>query len=982
MLKLKYLFIFFLLSGKGLLVAQSLEFEKFTTKSGLPSNKVYNIYQDHEGYLWIFAQYGVVKYNGSTFTPALKNLPFEELFVYSFYENKDGRKWVANSNAKIYEIINDSAYVVKGTEKISEELKASVSEITQLYVDDSLNIYAITKYRSYKFIKKEHYRPVNLSGLPLNKVLGYMVICKNNVLLPVCSDQLKKEFPNGFFHKTKKLRVVFKSDTGTVEHQLNCSAPIGPKFFKRYGNDIYLCFYDRIIKIDASQTVKETPIGSVITNFNRDHNGHLWVACLNNGLYELNEEDSVINHYFAGKTVNDVLIDAQNNLWLSTSGYGLYHCRNLNLLGYNEWEPLGTALSFIRQIGDELFVANRNGDLFTIDKNQTRLVKKSDDLRNEPMDIIKTGSLFLISSRFKVEYFDPKRGVVKTLAPEKDFYVAYKYVKLSNGSVLAIGKKNIVVLSGEKIIQRIDFNRKVFDGVERNGKVLISTESGVYELVNDQLIRPDYLKPTENIYISRIIKDKNNNYWFCTRGNGLVKLLPGNTFLYYNTSTGLPGNIINDVYFSENGIILSTNKGAFYTESASLVNWADLYPEEVLEAYYFNNKFYLSSQNGLVIINDKRPKHVQPLLYFHLVSVNVNSKQVNREALNHLHYNENNLEFTFDIILFNEDHKALTYKLTGGHLNYSTNTIDNKISLLNLAPDTYTLTVVPDTRIKSDAEITLVFKIQPAFWQTTWFLVLSSLLFIGVVIITGLVVVRRKRDKERKKNEVDKLILEYKLIALKAQINPHFMSNCLTAIQHMIVSNKVYDANLYIAKFSFLVRQVLNFSSRGLVKLSEELEITKLNMELELLRFENKFEFTINLGDSVDVNELLVPPLILQPIVENAIWHGLLPLKNIRTGKLHICVFIEHNMLCITVEDNGAGRRNGKEVIHNSKTSRGIQITRQRILNLNNLYGVQGGDLLYEDFTDEYGNSHGTLVKLVLPILNSFEYEKNKSDSY
>ena len=103
--------------------AQNLRFENFTTKDGLLSDEVYNIHQDRKGYIWLFTNYGAMKYNGKAFEMVLKNLPFNESFIYSYYENEKGHKWVANSNAKIYEIINDSAYIVKGTESISEELK-------------------------------------------------------------------------------------------------------------------------------------------------------------------------------------------------------------------------------------------------------------------------------------------------------------------------------------------------------------------------------------------------------------------------------------------------------------------------------------------------------------------------------------------------------------------------------------------------------------------------------------------------------------------------------------------------------------------------------------------------------------------------------------------------------------------------------------------------------------------------------------------
>jgi LytS/YehU family sensor histidine kinase len=154
-----------------------------------------------------------------------------------------------------------------------------------------------------------------------------------------------------------------------------------------------------------------------------------------------------------------------------------------------------------------------------------------------------------------------------------------------------------------------------------------------------------------------------------------------------------------------------------------------------------------------------------------------------------------------------------------------------------------------------------------------------------------------------------------------------------------------------------------------MVSLKEELEITELNVELEQLRFENKFDFEMVWDDSVDVKNMLVPPLIIQPIIENAIWHGLLPLNKIKKGILLIEIILLDDVLVIVIEDNGIGRTKKKESIGNLRESKGIQIIKQRIQNMNNLYNTTKGDLIFEDLVDGLYNSIGTRVKIILPIL-------------
>ncbi|MBL7936257.1 MAG: histidine kinase [Bacteroidia bacterium] len=227
------------------------------------------------------------------------------------------------------------------------------------------------------------------------------------------------------------------------------------------------------------------------------------------------------------------------------------------------------------------------------------------------------------------------------------------------------------------------------------------------------------------------------------------------------------------------------------------------------------------------------------------------------------------------------------------------------------------------------------------------------------------------KNKELKKNEAKKIIAEYKLVALKAQINPHFMSNCIAAIQYLILKNKVDEANEYLAKFSFLVRQVLNFSAKSFVTLKEELEIIDLYVKLEKLRFE-KIKFQLEIESAINVDTMFIPPLLLQPIIENAIWHGLLPLENTKVAVLKLIIRLKEDILEIIIEDNGVGRKFIKESISNSNESKGIAITKQRIENLKYIIDHNVVSLVYEDLIDDKNNPIGTRVNISLPTnLNS-----------
>ena len=943
--------------------SQTLRFNKYTSSDGLLSDEVYNLHQDKNGYIWAFTNYGTLKYNGSEFKQVLKNLPFNESFIYSIYENEQGKKWVANSNAKIYEIINDSAFCVKGTEETSDLLRKTVSEIMQLHVDDSLNIYAITKHHCYKFkYSKNGYQSHKLSTGEKDSI-AYRIYEKNNKLLRVLNYY---DNDSTFCGGRENLKVLLYEKSRTSYLVLDCEVS-QPRFFKRFGNDIYFSNHNKIGKINGGKIVSVIPFNAIVMNFVKDKNHHLWVACYNNGLFELNENDSVINHYFEETTINDVLIDSQNGLWVSSTGAGLFHCTNLNDLYFTESLALGKPINYIKIIGDELYVANSIGDVFCIKNNQKQLIRKHLK-EDEPFDLLKIKSNYLFANRFSVEQsglFTSQTGYDL----QRPSY-AIKLIAHKTDSIFFLQRKNLFLFTKGVFKRVISFNYKAYSFEIRNGKALLAMENGIWQVSNDSLFQPHYLKETKNSIFKSIVKDALNNYWFCSTGNGVFKLNSNNELSHFDISNGLPGNIINNISFSNAGILLSTSTGLYFTSMMGSGNysfpWKCIYSGSVQNALFFEDKIYLSTQNGLVIL-DKKKIYDSENIYFNLSGIKVNSQETNPDELKNLSHDKNNLEFMFDLISFNRDKYNLKYYLNGefsdsGSVNFNT------ISFQKLSPGNYTLMVYPNLVKGEKLKVKITFSIIPAFWQTTTFLVLIFICFILICTYVVYAIFKYLKKKETKKTTAERLILEYKLIALKAQINPHFMSNCLTAIQHLIINNKVDQATDYIAKFGLLVRQILNFSTRSLVTLQEELEIARLNIELEQLRFEKKFLFEIKIDPNIALKNIFIPALILNPIIENAIWHGLLPLKNKRDGKLLIEVKVESSVLILVIEDNGVGRKQAQENLSNSRESKGIALTEQRLNNINYMFDITTSQLVYTDLENESKDALGTRVIISLPL--------------
>ena len=253
------------------------------------------------------------------------------------------------------------------------------------------------------------------------------------------------------------------------------------------------------------------------------------------------------------------------------------------------------------------------------------------------------------------------------------------------------------------------------------------------------------------------------------------------------------------------------------------------------------------------------------------------------------------------------------------------------------------------------------------------FLLLSIFVFRSLSL-------KRKNEKLRMQQhlEVQQLASEKKQVelemqALRAQMNPHFIFNCLSSINRFILKNESKIASNYLTRFSRLIRMVLNNSQKPLISLDDELEMLELYLEMERLRFKNSFDYAITFLNAIDSDNVFIPPLLLQPFCENAIWHGLM--HKTGQGRLDIELSMQDNILNCIITDNGVGREKAEEM--NSKTaekekSMGLKITTERLALLNREKGLH---TFYEieDAKDADGSTAGTKVILKISFKESVE---------
>src|SRR5258708_4590154 len=227
----------------------------------------------------------------------------------------------------------------------------------------------------------------------------------------------------------------------------------------------------------------------------------------------------------------------------------------------------------------------------------------------------------------------------------------------------------------------------------------------------------------------------------------------------------------------------------------------------------------------------------------------------------------------------------------------------------------------------------------------------------------------QRLEGERAKAALLQRAKELEVQALRSQMNPHFIFNCLNAINFFILSHETEAASDYLTKFSRLMRMIMNHSRHSLITLAEELEVLQLYLDMERLRFKDAFDYHIVLEDELDTGDISIPPLLLQPFVENAIWHGLMH-KQERGGLLSITIRVEDDVLTCMIRDNGIGRKRAASLKSKSAEkhkSMRLQITAERMALLTGA-SEQSHFFKIEDLYDRERNATGTLVVLTITI--------------
>ena len=461
-----------------------------------------------------------------------------------------------------------------------------------------------------------------------------------------------------------------------------------------------------------------------------------------------------------------------------------------------------------------------------------------------------------------------------------------------------------------------------------------------------------------------ITQDKMGHYWISTLNNGLYELyfekdkeiLKNYTI---NSGIGLPSDYILNIKpdIKDSTLWISTNQRllkfdpiakrvlSIFKKQNGLEDDPVSYPFTITSANQLVQSFY--GMLDIIDLNTYQFNTNKPSISFNAVKV------LNEDYLHQIDWqnplltladNENFIQFEFAALLYNNSNQTqYAYYLEGLENNWIYTDNKNTVSYSGLKPGTYIFKV---KAANNDGvwgnEATLKIIITPPFYQRWWFIGLC--LFVVGTTVYGW---NRYRISQVKKEEKLKATFQQQIAitemkALRAQMNPHFIFNSLNGIQKYILKNDQFAASQYLTKFSRLIRLILDHSNQNTILLSSELDLLKLYIEMESMRFDERFDYTITIDKNINAETVAIPSMLIQPYIENAIWHGLLHKEE--KGMLTVSFSLdEKNDLKVMIEDNGVGRQKAAELKSKQvlkKKSFCIQITEYRISIINRTMNI------------------------------------------
>lgn len=892
--------------------------------SSLSSNEVRAIYEDRQGVLWVGtgSVYGLAQSD-----PSMGGLNrFDKKtgkFTRYKHDPNNPSSLIDNKVRAIYEDSKGNFWVGTAGDGL-HSMNRETGEFTHYFYDPK--------------------QPEKLSRPPINRSEPYdhITFIREDVTGALWIGTAESGI-NYFDNRTQRVThfELEKDTAGAYRDRTSWWAYIsrdGVLWISSLHNSLY-----RVNPVQARLPFYSIPSPGVTAIF-EEPNGTLWLGTRRDGLFEQHTDGGQSKYFhdpnnprsIGTNDISSITADEEGTVWVGTFGRGLskLNKKDKSFTHYRHDPDNEKSISndvplcIYNDPGKDLWIGTFRG--------LNRMNKKTGECQRYlffPKDTLEYGS-DLITSVLKdrngkwwagcwmkggAQQFDPESGKFKTY--------------MDGASIVTLHE-------------------------DRRGKLWAATSDGLYGYDNklDSFTRfEDPIFLTETFEVRDIIEDNLGNLWVGTT-NGIMRIdMERNETTLFGKNYGIIGEEL--IYLAATngprGKLYFGYEGGYFAFLPGELRFGIKPPQLTITAFRISNQLILPDGGGplkapLSETIEIRLSHDQDIFSFEFVGIDYSNPAGNHHLFMLENYDDN-------------------WNLAGS---------ERKATYFNVPPGKYVfrVKVVNSYGIWTEKSITVI--ISPPWWTTWWFRIAAILAIAGIFFLIIRWRIRHKfrlqiqqSEKDRQLAELRQKTGELEMQALRAQMNPHFVFNSLNAINRFILQKEKAQASEYLTKFSRLVRMILQNSQSALIPLESELDSLKLYLELEALRFENRFEYTISVESDIDVDMIKVPPLIIQPYAENAIWHGLMHKEE--KGHLNIDIKQLKEQLHIKITDDGIGRKQSATMTSKSATkhkSMGLKITADRIAMLQRSANKESS-VIITDLEHPDGSAAGTAVLIKIPVI-------------
>lgn len=953
--------------------------------------------EDSRGFLWFATDQGICRFNGYEFVRPVDTSAMANTAAFQIVEDAQGRIWYMHLDATLSIIENDTVrswpynHLPKSLRENRPALRFTVAKDETVWMPFlHIGFLVVNPDGAQRVIPA-----LDQSAYLFTEVDGQII----------CSGKMVKD------NLVEELSILRSGQTGQV-FRWQDEKPISlgrfpVDFLQKYAGaefgawrlkngDIICCFLqtfyllrgNRLVwygqkNMVANQILEDSDGAILLASHVGEHQGLLRFPSLEHFLR--NEFDNIL----PGRSVDFALRDHEGGWWATTTDAGVFYCKNpaLDILDASSGLPSNNVTRLTTDGVQTVYAGLRPLSICAIDQPSGRITPMS--------NLVSSGNLEVTMLRFDTLtqrlWCGPQLSFL-----EKDHWTSLEFsgVGSTPSNALAIKKINpdpsgakwwassysgfsSIDLRTHRITKfpqgGLASNRTFSVTPDFDGTLWVTTPDGLRHWRNERYELPEFQHPALRFQANAVEFLPDSGMVISLRGGGVLLRDKAGQCTHLTTRDGLTSDVLSDLDIGPDGKIYACSNtglnilspqpnGGWRIETLTMKH--GLPSNQVNDVTLLVDELWIATDKGIARFRGKLASVPMPAPV--LEKFTVNNEDIGFAANLRLAHGQNNIALRFFALHFRSGGDIpYRYRLLGGDTSFVYTHI-REVNFANLSPGEYTFEVQAQNEDGQWSEpLRWPFAIRPPWWATWWFRTL-----VAATLVAGAYLYYQNRLRAvRQKAALREKVHAMETSALRAQMNPHFIFNCLQAIQAFIATNDRDAATVYLARFAKLVRLALHGSVDGYHSLADEMAMLENYLYLEQLRFGGTFTFNIRAGTGLDPEQITLPPLLVQPFVENALWHGLKGRKS--DGLIEVFFTRQGDLLQVSVTDNGTGfseNKNASTAGGRPYKSMGMMLTQKRLDLLAGIPASGEEQLARKTMRDENGAITGANVRIWIPL--------------